>query len=80
VHRARDRETGALVALKHMYLQEEGVLPLHVQRELCLLRAVRHPAVVSLLGVQQQVRGCACVVGVEACCSCMLCWCRVALL
>ena len=57
MHRARDRETGDLVALKHMYLQEEGVLPRHVYRELRLLRTVRHPAVVSLLGVQQQVRG-----------------------
>jgi hypothetical protein len=28
-----------------------------VQRELRLLRAVHHPAVVSLLGVQQQVHG-----------------------
>ena len=55
VHRARHRATGGLVALKHMFLQEEGVLPTHVRRELRLLRAVQHPSVVSLLGVKQQV-------------------------
>ena len=55
MHRARHRATGGLVALKHMFLQEEGVLPLHVQRELHLLRTVKHPTVVSLLGVKQQV-------------------------
>jgi hypothetical protein len=38
-----------------MFLQEEGVLPLHVQRELQLLRSVRHPAVIGLLQVKQQV-------------------------
>ncbi|KAL4458336.1 hypothetical protein ABPG75_013201 [Micractinium tetrahymenae] len=54
VHRARDHGTGDLVALKHMYLQEEGVLPRHVQRELRLLRTVRHPCVVALKEVLQQ--------------------------
>ncbi|KAL4854940.1 Cyclin-dependent kinase 20 [Chlorella vulgaris] len=54
VHRARHRTSGDVVALKHMFLQEEGVLPLHVQRELQLLRSVRHPAVIGLLQVKQQ--------------------------
>lgn len=55
VHLAQHRSSGRLVALKHMFLQEEGVLPLHVRRELHLLRALRHPGVVSLLAVKQQV-------------------------
>ena len=56
MHRARDRQRGgALVALKHMYLQQEGVLPLHVQRELEVLRGVHDPALVSLLDVRQEV-------------------------
>ena len=64
VHRARDRTTGALVALKHMYLPHEGAaLPRHVCRELAALTWAprppdlrRHPALVSLLDVRQQVR------------------------
>lgn len=64
VHRARDRRSGALVALKHMFLREEGELPRHVLRELAVLLSVRHPAIVSLLDVKQEVRcaglGCRC--------------------
>ena len=55
VHRARDRRSGALVALKHSYLPEGGELPRHVARELAALRGARHPRLVSLLDFRQQV-------------------------
>lgn len=55
VHRARDRRSGGLVALKHSYLPEGGALPRHVLRELAVLRAVHHPRLVSLLDYRQQV-------------------------
>lgn len=58
VHRARDRQSGAVVALKVSYLQQEGELPRHVRRELRVLRALAgQPAIVQLLDMRQQVRG-----------------------
>lgn len=43
-----------------MYLPEEaadgGELPLHIRRELQVLRGLQHPGIVSLLDVRQQVR------------------------
>eukprot|EP00887_Chlorella_sp_A99_P006259 scaffold3.g6259.t1 len=57
VHRARDRATGELVALKHMHLDDGMRRPLHVRRELAALQAVRHPNLVSLLGAHEQEFG-----------------------
>ena len=55
MHRARHRASGNQVALKHMFLQEDGLLPLHIRRELQLLRSVQHPSLVTLLDVKQEV-------------------------
>ncbi|KFM24500.1 Cyclin-dependent kinase 1 [Auxenochlorella protothecoides] len=51
VHRGRHRSTHQEVALKEMFLTEQKALPLHVERELQLLRAVSHPNILPLQGV-----------------------------
>ncbi|KAL6768996.1 LF2 [Auxenochlorella protothecoides x Auxenochlorella symbiontica] len=51
VHRGRNRSTHQEVALKEMFLTEQKALPLHVERELQLLRAVSHPNILPLQGV-----------------------------
>ncbi len=58
MHRARDKQSGEAVALKVSYLQQEGELPRHTQRELRVLRALAgQPTIVQLLDVRQQVGG-----------------------
>lgn len=54
VHRARDRATGATVALKTMYLVESGEPPVHYTREAEALQSVQHPSVVKLLGTHKK--------------------------
>ena len=59
VHRARDRATGAVVALKHMFLPADGggALPRHVLRELLVLRTLAGShGVVPLLDMRRQAR------------------------
>lgn len=55
VHRGRHRSTHQEVALKEMFLTEQKALPLHVERELQLLRAVSHPNILPLQGVYSKV-------------------------
>lgn len=55
VYKAKDRTTGALVALKRIKLSSDGFdregMPLTSLREVSLLRRLHHPNVVSLLDV-----------------------------
>lgn len=55
VFRARDRESGRIVALKQMRisaLQQQGEgFPVSVLRELAAMRAVNHPSLLTMLGV-----------------------------
>ena len=66
VHRARDKRTGALVALKTMYLGDAGEVPAHFEREEAALAALAGcPAVVALVGREQA--GCAVALVLELC-------------
>lgn len=52
VHKARDRQTGQIVALKKIRLEkEDDGVPSTAIREISLLKGLRHPNIVSLLEV-----------------------------
>mmetsp|Transcript_30953 Transcript_30953/g.96312 ORF Transcript_30953/g.96312 Transcript_30953/m.96312 type:complete len:303 (-) Transcript_30953:459-1367(-) len=55
VHKARDRETDEIVAMRHLQLEEDdtrdGVLA-HAMRDVSLLRDLQHPNITLLLSIQ----------------------------
>mmetsp|Transcript_99464 Transcript_99464/g.281722 ORF Transcript_99464/g.281722 Transcript_99464/m.281722 type:complete len:315 (+) Transcript_99464:109-1053(+) len=54
VYQARDTESGEIVAMKCLHLDESELsdgVPAHVIREVALLRDLVHPSIVQLLGV-----------------------------
>lgn len=57
VYKATERASGTTVALKQMYLSEEGVLPPGVRREVAALRRLAgQPHILRLLDVRMQVK------------------------
>lgn len=54
VYRAKDNETGDIVAIKRLHLDEESEdgIPPHIIREISLLRDFQHNNILRLLGIQ----------------------------
>ena len=59
MHKARERATGRLFALKQMYMDVvdgKPRLPQYAEREIAALRALLHENVMELLDVREKVR------------------------